>query len=226
MLEQKTAIAAVVIPQNPRAPVLGGRQRDFPALMGKAFPPLQFDDAPEAQIPGQIAHAPRHNGDFRRVQPAQGGTMEMIEMGVGEQDQVNGRQVLDFQPGAPDALQKKKPVGEIRINQHVQIGELRQKGSVADPGQRRLAAGQLGEFGPDMLARAPCQQCFPDQLVKKGARIEMFAGREVPEGARQQLPAARRFGGAARLIFWHNAARFGLRHSWMVGRALRARRSR
>jgi hypothetical protein len=53
--------------------------------------------------------------------------MEMIEVGVSEQHHINARQVLDFQPGTPDPLQKKKPIRKIRIYQHVQIGELRQK---------------------------------------------------------------------------------------------------
>ena len=208
MLEQKAAVTAVVIAQNPRAPVLGRREGDFPALVGKAFPPLQLNDAPEAQIPGQIAHAPGHNRDFWRIQPAQGGAMEMIEVGVGEEHQINARQVLNLQPGAADALQQKQPVGEIGINQHIEVRELRQKRSVPDPGQGRLPARELGKSGPDIFAGAPRQQSFPHQLVEKGPRIEMLAGREVLEGAGQQLSSPGGFGGAARLIFSDVAARF------------------
>jgi hypothetical protein len=53
----------------------------------------------------------------------------------------------------------------------------------------------------------------------------MFAGRQLLEGARQQLPPARGFGGAARLIFWHKAVglsfklqHFQLRVNMIAGR--------
>lgn len=196
VFDQKTPVSAVNIAQDARTPVLGRRQGDFPACMGEAFPPLQFDNAAEAKVLGQIPHAPGNDGDLGRMQPAQGGAMEMIEVGVGEQNQVNGRQVLDFQAGAPDSLQKEKPVGEIGINQHVQIRELGQKGGVPDPGQGDLSAGQFGKPGPDIFAGAPGQERFPDQFVKESARIEMFARGEVAEGARQRLSSSRQFGRA------------------------------
>jgi hypothetical protein len=130
--------------------------------------------------------------------------MEMIEMGVGEQDQVNGRQVLDFHAGAPEALQKKKPVGKIGINEHVEIGKLGQEGGVANPGEGDLPAGELGKARAEVLAGAAGEPCFPDQFIKKSAGIEMSAGGEIAKGAREQFFSAEGFWPAARFVFWHN----------------------
>ena len=45
--------------------------------------------------------------------------MEMIEVGMREQDQIDGWQMVDFQTGSFDALQQKNPVGEVGIDQDI-----------------------------------------------------------------------------------------------------------
>ena len=99
--------------------------------------------------------------------------MEMIEMGVGQQHQINGGQVLDSQTGAFDAFEQEEPVGKVRINQNIQIRELHQKGGVPDPGYGNLPMAQLGKGRLPMLAGASSQQRLPNHLPKERARIEM-----------------------------------------------------
>jgi len=127
VFDQEAAVAPVIVAQHARAPVLGRRQCHPPIAVGEALPPLQFDDALEAEVGGEVAHAPGHDADFRRGQPAESGAMKMIEVGVSQQDQINGGEVLDFETGAADAFEQEEPVGEIGINQDVQIGELGQE---------------------------------------------------------------------------------------------------
>ena len=67
--------------------------------------------------------------------------MKVVEVGVREQDQVNGRQILDFQTGTLDTFQQKKPVRKIRVNQYVQVRELDEERCMADPGD-----GDFAEF--------------------------------------------------------------------------------
>ena len=50
-----------------------------------------------------------------------------------------------------------------------------------DPGHGELAITELGKCGLPVLARAPRQQCLPDHLAEKGARIEMLRRSEVFE---------------------------------------------
>ena len=72
----------------------------------------------------------------------------MIEVRVREQDEIDGREVFDFQAGAFDAFEEEKPVGEIRIDEDVEVGELNEEGGVADPGDGDFAVIQFGEDGP------------------------------------------------------------------------------
>jgi hypothetical protein len=69
--------------------------------------------------------------------------MEVIKVGVREQHEVDGWQVLNAQPATFNAFQEKDPVGEVRVNKDVEIGELDQEGSMADPGDGDLTAGEL-----------------------------------------------------------------------------------
>jgi hypothetical protein len=112
----------------------------FQSPVRKTFPPVQLDDARKTEIVREITDAPRHDADFRMWQPPQGRLVKMIKVRVRQQNQVNRRQVVDFQAGTFDALEQKQPVRKIRVNQHVQIRELDQERRVADPGDGNLAA--------------------------------------------------------------------------------------
>lgn len=174
MFQYEAAVAAVPVAQRAGAPVFAGSECDFPVVVGKCFPPFEFNNALEAQVEREIADTPGHDADFRVRQAAQCGFVEMIKMGVSQENEVNGRKVLQFEAGAFDAFQKKKPVGEIRVDENIQIRELKQERSVADPGDGDLACSEFGESRFSMLAGAPCEQGFPDHLVKERPGIEVF----------------------------------------------------
>ena len=129
----------MIITQDASAPVLAGGQCDFPVAMREGFPPFQFDDAAKAKIMGEIADTPGHDADFRMRQSAEGGFVEMIKVRVREQDQIDGREVLDFHAGALDAFEEEQPVGKVWIDEDVEISELNQKRGVADPGDSDFA---------------------------------------------------------------------------------------
>ena len=155
--------------------------------MRETFPPLQLDDALEAQVVREIADAPRHDADLRMRQPAQRRFVKVIEVRVRQQHEINRRQIADLQAGALDAFQQKQPVREIRIHQHVQVGELDQKRRVADPGDRHLAGFQLGKYRSLVLAGATGEQRLPDHFVKERARLKCPRGRQFLERSRQAL---------------------------------------
>ena len=85
--------------------------------------------------------------------------------------------MLDFQSRAFNALKQEQPVGEIRINQNVQVSELNEKGGMADPGDGGLAIGEFGKGGLPMLAGAPGQERLPNHLAEKSARVKVFGRR-------------------------------------------------
>ena len=75
-------------------------------------------------------------------------------MADGIADAINGRQVLDFQTASFDALQQKKPVRKVRVDQNVQVRELNQKRSMANPGDCDLTMRKFWKLRPETFARA------------------------------------------------------------------------
>src|SRR6202453_5378489 len=165
--------------------MFGRCQGDLPIAVGEAFQPLDFVDAFETDIGGQITHAPRHDADFGGEQTAQRFAVKMIEVGMSEQNDINWREILELKSGAADAFDEKEPIGKVRVDEDIEVGELGQKGGVADPSQGDLAVTELGEFGEFMFTDAGGQKGFPDQFIKKGAGIKMLARGEILEGSRQ-----------------------------------------
>ena len=53
--------------------------------------------------------------------------MKMIEMGVGYEDRIEGRKILDAQAGPAQTLEDKKPGREDRIDDDVRSANLQEK---------------------------------------------------------------------------------------------------
>src|ERR1700733_16139507 len=107
-------------------------------------------------------------------QPAPGGLVEMIEGRVGQQHQVDRWQVLDFHTGSLEPFQQEKPVRKIRVDEHVEIVELDEERSVADPGDGHFTVLKLRKNRASMLAMAWSEPGFEHEFMKKRAWIEMF----------------------------------------------------
>ena len=176
MLQNKSAVTAMRVVQRPRAPMFARRERHLPVALRKTFPMLQLDDAREAEIVREIAHAARHDADFRMRQFPQSWFMKMIEVRVRQQNQTNRRQIFYLQAGPLNALEEKKPVRKIRVNQHVQVRELDEKRRVTDPGDGDLAVLQFGKHRAARLAVARREPALQDQLLKKVRGLKCFAG--------------------------------------------------
>ena len=95
-------------------------------------------------------------------------------MSVGEQDEIDGRKVLDSEAAALDSFQQEQPIREVRVDQNIEIGELDEERCVTDPSKGNLALCEFREFGTPMLSCTTGQQGFPDHFVKECAWTEMF----------------------------------------------------
>ena len=73
--------------------------------------------------------------------------MEVIEVRVGEQDEVDGRQIFYAEPGSLEALEQEEPVGEVGVDDGVEPLELHQERRMPNPGQCELVVLQVGEIG-------------------------------------------------------------------------------
>lgn len=192
MFEHESAVTAMIVTQRPCAPMFARRERHLPIAMRKTFPPIQLDDALETEIAREITHAPGHHSDFRVRQLAQARLVKMIEVRVREQHEIDGREMLDAQAGAFDALEEKKPIRKIRVDEDVEIGELHEERRMANPRQGDLAARQFGKDRLFMLPGSRRQKSLPNHLAKKRAGIEGFGRSQIFEGTGQFPALARR----------------------------------
>jgi len=112
----------------------------------------------------------------------------VVEVRVGQQHQVDRRQVLHPKAGSPQALEQKEPVGELAIDDGVEALELNQERGVPDPRQRQLVAAQLRKVGDLHRARGRGLEGMPDHLTGEGPGVEVVGRGEVPERTRHLAP--------------------------------------
>jgi hypothetical protein len=74
-------------------------------------------------------------------QGAQRRAMEMIEVGVCDQNQIDGRKVAHAKAGLAKTLQHKEPWGKIGIDHDILPGHLKKEAGMADEGQSQFAVG-------------------------------------------------------------------------------------
>jgi len=137
--------------------VLGRRADHRQSLDRHRFPPVELHRVGDAAIGEPGLDAEGH--DEQRVelpgQPADGRLVEMVIVVVGDQDEVDGGQVVEGDAGrgvaahADEAAERPAPLGPGRIGQEGHAIELDQHGGVADPGHGRAARAlaQRAEIG-------------------------------------------------------------------------------
>jgi hypothetical protein len=103
--------------------------------------------------------------------PAEAASVEMIEMGMSDENEVDGGKVVVGESSVAEAPNDKKPVGPVGIDKNVAMGSLNQKGGVADPGDADLACFKLRKEGRKLLARAP--------LARKKSREDYIGDKAV-----------------------------------------------
>jgi hypothetical protein len=103
--------------------------------------------------------------------PAEAASVEMIEMGMSDENEVDGGKVVVGESSVAEAPNDKKPVGPVGIDKNVAMGSLNQKGGVADPGNADLACFKFRKEGRKLLARAP--------LARKKSREDYIGDKAV-----------------------------------------------
>ena len=103
----------------------------------------------------KVADSSGHDNGLIGGNPAEAASVEMIKMGVRDENEVDGGKVVVGESGVAEPPNDKKPVGPVRIDKNVAMGSLNQEGSVADPGDADLACFKFRKDGGKMLACAP-----------------------------------------------------------------------
>ena len=108
----KSAKAPVIIVENASSPMMAGGQchSDFSDIQG--LPPIQLVDPVKSQVLHQVPNPARDDDGLKGGDPAKSSSVQMIEMGVCDEDEINRRQMMqrksrtsnplnDFQPERP-----------------------------------------------------------------------------------------------------------------------------
>lgn len=110
-------------------------------------PPLQLDNLFEAQVRNQIEDiVGDHQGGRRSALPAGVAcnrakrlAMKMVEMSVRDQHKINHWKISNLNTWPPEPLQKKKPPGEIWIDNYILSSQLKKKTRVPDKSHPEFA---------------------------------------------------------------------------------------
>jgi hypothetical protein len=110
------------------------------------LPPVTFENVAGTTMTQEAANAEGRQPLCRRIargESADGSGIEVIVMVVRKNDDVDWRKVVEreswWNPSAwAGELYRRRPLTPDRIEQNVERAELKQKGAVADPGQRRF----------------------------------------------------------------------------------------
>src|SRR6185437_10475587 len=137
--ENVTAEAAVRVVEDASSPMLRGRHGDFDASDFCGLPPVERANFGETERQDEVVNAVGNDGDGRPAGELPGladdlperGEVEVIHVGVGEQDSINGREIFDAHAGLAKAMDEDEPVGEDRVNDEIEAAELEQERGVS-----------------------------------------------------------------------------------------------
>ncbi len=82
--------------------------------------------------------------------------MEMIEVRMGHQHHVDGRQIGDAQAGTAQALQHEQPAREVGIDDDALPANLHEEAGVTDEGDAEFAVGSEAGLVGLAVARSNC----------------------------------------------------------------------
>jgi len=165
------AVAAVRIFDNARSPVAGGDVGDVEGAVAIGVPPFEFDDLLVAEIGDEIEKMVRDNEGGRGSSlsaglardGAQRLAVQVIEVGMGDQDDIHGREFAEVESGAAQAFQDKEPAREVGIDDDVVLADLEEKAGVPDEGDAEFAVRDefrlMGRAGKRGDRRIPHQAC-------------------------------------------------------------------
>src|SRR4030095_582113 len=102
--DDKSAKVAVQVRQKPRAPMMTRCQRNSERTQFDRLPVIELVHDVKTEIMHQISHTHWHDDWLIGGYPAQRAPVEMIEMSVCNQDEINRRQMMNFETWLLEAL--------------------------------------------------------------------------------------------------------------------------
>jgi hypothetical protein len=175
ILDEKTAKSSVAIVQNSRPPVTRRGQRYLERSMFKTLPMAQLVDAIKSE---SVDEATDMLGDGDRLiagDCAKRAAVEMIKMGMSDQNQVDRGQVAKFNSRMFDALDDLEPLSPIWVDEDTVLGSLDEEGGVPDPRDANLSCRELWKHRLHTMTMALGEERRNDHLGKKVPLVPSFA---------------------------------------------------
>jgi len=124
--DESTEVAMQVC-QKPRAPVMTRCERNFERTQLDCLPVIKLVNDMKPEIVHQVSYPHRYNDWLVGRYAAQRAPVEVIEMSVCNQDEINRRQMMNFEARLLQALDYLEPLRPVRIDQDVDFMGLDKK---------------------------------------------------------------------------------------------------
>jgi hypothetical protein len=154
---------------------------DSEPAMAIAVPPVQFDHIVKTKIGNQVENMMRnHDGGRHTLKTsgllhnrAEGWPVQVVEVGVGNQHQVDRGQVTHLQTWPSNPFQDEEPARKVGIDDDILAADLEKETGVPDECQAQLAIGHqlwfMGAAGPGSDYGMAYQAAeLPGTLAKRG----------------------------------------------------------
>ena len=116
------------------------------------------------------------NGDWLVARdPAQRAAVEMIEMGMSDQNQVDRGKIAEFDSGMFDPFDDLQPLCPIRVYEDAVLRSLNEERGVPDPRYANLSRRELGKDRLDAVTVSFGEERRDDHLGKKVPPVPSFA---------------------------------------------------
>jgi len=145
--DEEAAEAAVDIVDHAGTPVFGGGEGDFERADAGGGPVLHFDDSAEAGAADEFTDACGDDDGLALADAAEAAEVEVVEVGVADEDGVDGWEVVDFEAWVAYAFDEAEPVGPDGVDEDVEALGLEEEGGVADPCDLEVGAVVAEEVG-------------------------------------------------------------------------------
>lgn len=146
-IDDISAISTIVIGDFPCTPVFGGDKGDGRPRKTEPFPPLHFIDFFKSKPVYEITDSGWNDNGLVGRDSAEATPVKMIEVGVGDEDKIDRRQVVVGNSRMAQATDHEQPVGPVRVDQNITLMALDEKGCVADPRDADLSFAEFWENG-------------------------------------------------------------------------------
>ena len=177
-LDDKASKAAMGIVEHAGAPMMAGGERYFERAEFVMLPIVEFVDALKAEVVHEVADFKGDDDGLVGCDFPQCGPVEMIEVGVGDQDGVDGREVVDVQARMAHAFDDLEPLGPVGVDEHAVTARLNEKRGVPDPGDPDFAFLEFRKRGRGLLAGAFGEKRGDEDLGEEVALMPVGFGLE------------------------------------------------